>query len=87
MTESAEERFTTLVTSLESLKSSVKGMQDVGAYFEDEHKAASVLLVTLSRAMVLLDPDRTEEYFAGYVEEFLKKQASREESAPTGQYL
>jgi hypothetical protein len=59
---SVEERFELARQSVEAVSQITKDMHAIGVYDEPEYKAAAVLLITLTRAMVVLDPDKTRDY-------------------------
>lgn len=58
----AEERFDLALKSVEMVTNLAEDMNKIGIYGEDEFKSAAVLLMSLSRAMNILDPDRAKEY-------------------------
>lgn len=58
----AEERFELAKSAVEAVSQVTKDMHAIGVYDEPEYKAAAVLLITLTRAMVVLDPEKTREY-------------------------
>ncbi|WMI33486.1 hypothetical protein SEA_PHREDRICK_90 [Streptomyces phage Phredrick] len=64
-----EERFELARKSVENIAQVTKDMHAIGVYDEPEYKAAAVLLITLTRAMVVLDPEKTRDYSKQALEE------------------
>lgn len=86
---SVEERFELAKASVEKISQVSKDMYQIGVYDKNEYEAAALLLITLTRAMVVLDPEKTREYSR----QALKDAASNPDladlfsSKQTGQYL
>ncbi|UTN92344.1 hypothetical protein SEA_STIGMA_89 [Streptomyces phage Stigma] len=66
---SVEERFELARNAVEAVSQVTKDMHAIGVYDEPEYRAAAVLLITLSRAMVVLDPEKTRDYSKQALEE------------------
>lgn len=89
-----EERFELAKGAVEAVSQVTKDMHAIGVYDEMEYKAAALLLVTLTRAMVVLDPEKTRDYSKQALEEaktdILKNRpdlAGMLDGTHTGQYL
>ncbi len=58
----ADERFEMAREATDSMVNLAEAFNSIGIYGEDEFKAAAVLLVSLSRAMTILDPEKAKAY-------------------------
>lgn len=84
-----EERFELAKASVERISQVTKDMHTIGVYDETEYKAAALLLITLTRAMVVLDPEKTRDYSKQALSEAASNAdlASLFGAKDTGQYL
>jgi hypothetical protein len=81
----ADERFELARETTDKMVDLAQSFNDIGIYGEDEFKAAATLLVSLNRAMTILDPDKAKAY-----RESVLTQAGLAGPAPDvagGQYL
>ncbi len=58
----ADERFDLARETTEKMVAVAEALNKIGVYGEDEFKASATLLMSLSRAMTILDPDKAKEY-------------------------
>lgn len=62
MSNNVDERFDLAENSVEKVMDLMKDMKEIGVYDNEEYKAAAILLLSLSRAMKVLDPKRADAY-------------------------
>jgi hypothetical protein len=58
----AEERYELARGATDSMVDLADKFNEIGIYGEAEFKAAATLLMSLSRAMTILDPEKAREY-------------------------
>ncbi|AVD99282.1 hypothetical protein SEA_BILLNYE_80 [Streptomyces phage BillNye] len=58
----ADERYELARSATDKMVDLAETFNQIGIYGEDEFKAAATLLMSLSRAMTILDPDKAKEY-------------------------
>lgn len=78
-----DERFDTAIQTAKDLSSISRTMSDLGAYDELEYRAISVLLLSITRVIKILDPERAREYIEGVTD------GEQQQEMPTqnGMYL
>jgi hypothetical protein len=82
----AEERFELARSTTDKMVDMAEAFNSIGIYGEEEFKAAATLLMSLSRAMTILDPEKAKEYR----EDVLSKAGPRQGAGldiAGGQYL
>lgn len=61
----ADERYELARETTEKMVTVAEALNKIGIYGEEEFKASAALLMSLSRAMTILDPDKAKEYRDG----------------------
>jgi hypothetical protein len=64
-----------------------EAFNSIGIYGEEEFKAAATLLMSLSRAMTILDPEKAKEYRENVLAKAGIRQSNDLSVASGGQYL
>lgn len=82
----ADERFELARTTTDKMVDLAEAFNTIGIYGEEEFKAAATLLMSLSRAMTILDPDKAKEYREGVLSKAGLRQGSGVDIVG-GQYL
>jgi len=57
-----EERFNKVTQEIESVVATLTVLRDMGIYGRQEQAAGVILISTLERAMIVLDPEKALEY-------------------------
>jgi hypothetical protein len=79
-----DERFDTAIETAKVISDLSRTMSDLGAYDELEYRAISVLLLSITRVIKILDPDRAREYIESVATD---GSAPREIATQNGMYL
>jgi hypothetical protein len=84
----ADERFELAKEATDKMVSLAETFNAIGIYGEDEFKASATLLMSLSRAMTILDPDKAK----AYRDDVLTQAGFKQNAGPgldvaSGQYL
>lgn len=85
---SIEERYRFAREGVESISYMSKVMGDMGIFGEEEYKASAILITTLHRAMLLIDPEETKKFDDEVKNAYLAKMDSpKVPNYVNGQYL